>query len=67
MSAKASSIGNPTVMIIANDISGSQDPCMIPVLPYLVGPPIKLTGEIFTTGTGLSVSTLSFVNRTTVS
>ena len=38
---------------------------MIPVLPSLVAPPINLTGGRVTTGTGLSKSILSFVNRTT--
>ena len=38
---------------------------MLPVLSCFVGTPINLTGGIFITGTGLSASILSFVNRTT--
>ena len=38
---------------------------MLPVLPFLVGPPINITGGIITIGTGLSAPILYFVNRTT--
>ena len=38
---------------------------MLTVVPCLVGPPIKTTSGIFTTGTGLSVSIFYFANRTT--
>ena len=38
---------------------------MLPVLTCLVGPPINLTCGRIATGTGLSSSILSFVNRTT--
>ena len=49
----------------ATDISISQAPLMLPVLPCFVEPPINLTGRIFTTGTGLSASIFYFVNITT--
>ena len=38
---------------------------MFPVISCFEGPPIKLTGGIFTIGTVLSVSMFYFVNRTT--
>ena len=63
--AKSSSTDTPTVVITATNISGYQDPCMFPVLPWFVVMPINFTGGIFTTGTGLSASMLYFVNRTT--
>ena len=65
ISSKYSSNGTPTMVIKDTDLYASQDPCMLPVLSWLVGPPINLTGGIFTTGTGLSAFIWSFVNRTT--
>ena len=65
ISTKASYTGIPNMVITYTDLSGSQDFCMLPVLPCLLGPPIKLTGLRITTGTGLSAHILSFVNRTT--
>ena len=62
---EVSSTGTPTVVITDAKISGSQDTCMLPVLPCLVGLPINLIDGIFITGTGLSASIFSFVNRTT--
>ena len=38
---------------------------MFPALPCFEGPPINLTGGIFTTTTGLSASVFSFLNITT--
>ena len=53
------------MLIKATDISGSQAPFILHVLPCLVVPPINLTGGRFTTGTGLSSFILSSLNRTT--
>ena len=39
---------------------------MLPVIPCLVGKPIKLTSGRFTTGTGLFASIFYFMNRNTV-
>ena len=39
---------------------------MLPIIYQFMGPPINLTGGIFTTVTGLSESILYFVNWTTV-
>ena len=61
----ASSTITHTVVIIANDLSGSQAPCILSVLYCLVVPPINLTGGRFTTVTGLSASKLYFENRST--
>ena len=52
-------------MITSTNVYGSQDPWVRPVLPWLLGAPVNLTGWIFTTGTGLLASIFSFVNRTT--
>ena len=52
------------MVITATAISGFQSPYMIPVISCLVGTPINLTGEKFTTGTGLSPYIFSFVNIT---
>ena len=38
---------------------------MLPIIPCLVGTPIKLTGGIITTGTGLSAPIFSFMNKNT--
>ena len=65
ISAKASSIGNPTMVITATDLSESYTTCMVYVIICLVGAPINLTVGIFTTGTGLSAYIFSFVNITT--
>ena len=65
ISWKASSTGTPTVAIKVNNIYGSQSPCMLYVISWFVGPPIELTGGIFTTRTRLSASIPSFVNSTT--
>ena len=62
---KVSSTGTPNVVITATNISGSQSTYMFLFLPWFLGPPINLTGGIFTSGTGLYASILSFVNRTT--
>ena len=64
-SEKASPTGIHTVVITDTDISGSQDPCMLPVIPCLVGTPINLTGGRITTVTGLYSSIFYFMNRTT--
>ena len=66
MSDKASSTGTLTGVNTAIDISGSQAPCMFPVIYWFVGPPAKFNGGIFPTKIGLSASNLSFVNSTTV-
>ena len=66
ISTKAYSPGTPNVVITATVISCCQAPFMFHTLPFFVGPPINLTCGIFTTGTFLSVSMLSFVNSTTV-
>ena len=62
---KASSTGIPIVVITDFDISGSQDTCILTVLPCIVGPPIKLTGGRIITGTGLYGPILSFLNNAT--
>ena len=53
------------MVITAIDISVSQDTYMLPVITFLVGPPINLTGGRFPTGTGLSTSILYILNSTT--
>ena len=50
---------------IYNNLSGSHDLFMLPILPWLLGPRINLTDGIFATGKGLSASILHFVNSTT--
>ena len=65
MSDKASSTCIHTVVITSTDLSGSQDTFMLHVISCLVGTSIKLTGGKITTGIGLSVSILYFLNRTT--
>ena len=65
ISAKASSTGTPTVVITDTNISGSQDPFMLPVINFFVVPPINPTGRIFTTGMGLSEFIILFVNENT--
>ena len=54
------------MVITRNDIYGSNDSYLVPVTPFLVGPPINRTGGRFTTRTGLYASILSFVHITTV-
>ena len=66
ISAKSSFTGTLTVVTRDTYIYGSQDPCMMLVLPWLMVPPINLTGGRFTTGTGLFASILSIVNRNTI-
>ena len=66
ISAKASSTGSPTVVITATDIYGSKAPFMMPFIPSFVELPINLISGIFSTGTGLSVLVIYFVNITTV-
>ena len=65
ISAKYSSNGTPIVLITATNLSGSQDPFKLPVLIYIVGPHINITGGRLTTGTGLSAFVFYFVNITT--
>ena len=65
ISTKSSSTGTPTVAIIDTNIYGSQAPCMLPILPWLVRTHINFKVGIFTTGIVLSASILSFVNRPT--
>ena len=65
ISSNASSSGIPTVVTTDIYISGYYDPCILPVLPYLVEPHIKLTGGSIITRTGLSAPMFYFVNRTT--
>ena len=60
ISYKAYYTGTPATGITATNISVSQAPCKINVLPYLVVPPINITGDIFTTGTSFSASILYF-------
>ena len=67
ISAKSSSNGTPTVEIKVTDIYGSQAPFMLPILPWIVEPPINLIGGIFNIETGLYTSILYFANRTTES
>ena len=62
---KASRTGTPILVTITINISGYQAPCIMPDILYLLGPHINLTGGRFTTGTDLSESIFSFVNRTT--
>ena len=65
MSDKSSSTDTPTMMITDTGFSGSQTLCMLPVIFCFVGPPINRKGGVFTAGTVLSASVLSFVNITT--
>ena len=65
ISEKASSTGIPTVVITANNISGSQSPLIFPVLPYFVVPPKNLNEKKFNTEIDLSATILSFNNSTT--
>ena len=67
MSANSSSTGKPMAITTATDLYIYHTPWMLPVIPSFKGPPINLTGEIFSTGIGLSASMLSFVNSTTES
>ena len=57
ISSKASYTGTPTV-ITATNIYGSQASFIMTVIPLLMGPPLNLTGGIFTTGTVLSASVI---------
>ena len=65
MSETASSTGTPTTVATYTDISGPQASCMLPVLPFLMGPHMNFIGGLFLTKIGLSVSKLSFFNMTT--
>ena len=65
ISDKAYPTGSPTVVITDTNIYGSQDPCILPVITFFVGPPINITGGRFTTVTGLFASIFYFVNKTT--
>ena len=65
MSNNTSSTGIPTAVITATNIYVYHAPCMFPIITCFVGPPMKLTGGRFTTGTGLSAYMFSFVNITT--
>ena len=65
MRDNASSTVTLTVVNTATNISKSQAPWMLPVIPCFVGSPINLTGGRFTTRTGLSASILYFVNNIT--
>ena len=65
MSETASSTGTPTTVATYTDISGPQASCMLPVLPFLMGPHMNFIGGLFLTKIGLSVSKLSFLNMTT--
>ena len=66
ISVKASFTVTPTVVITTTNIYRSEATCILIFLPWLVGIHINLTGGIFTTGTDLSSSILSFVNINTV-
>ena len=63
--AKYFSTGTPTVLITATGLSVSSAPFKLPVLIYIVVPPINITGGRLNIGTGLSAFVFYFVNRTT--
>ena len=65
MSDNSSSANTPIAVTTATDISGSHAPWVLLVLYCFEGPPINLTGGRFITGTSLSQSMFSFVNKTT--
>ena len=65
ISYKASSTSILTLATTEIDLPGSQDPCILTVLPWLLRTPINLTGGKITTGTGLYLKIFYFMNRTT--
>ena len=66
MSDNNSSTGTPTAVTTATDLSGSQDPQMLPVILWFVGPHVKFNDGRFTNKIGFSASKLSFVNGANV-
>ena len=65
MYSDASSNGTPMDITTVTDIPGYRAPLMLTFLASFEVPPINLTCERFTTGSGLSASVFYFVNGIT--